>query len=405
MKRYRYLILFALMFIQCSTNDADEINLNLVKEEIFDSKDSSSVSNSDSTSTDQEDTSDSGNFDTSISYEHKEMLINWADNIIVPSLTDLEVSLNQLNEKANLFINTPSNENLIVLREFWLNSFLKWQYVEMFDLGYAEEIYYKNRLNLYPTNIERLEANISSLDYDLNQSYNFSSQGFNGLDYMLFGIGQDDNEIVSKYLADELNYDKYLIDLINKMVELTIAVKNSWNDEFRESFINSIDNTSTSSINKIINDFVFYFEKGFRANKIGIPAGVFSNSVLPDRVEAYHGKIYSKLLVTEASYAIDNFFNGRYYDDNDSSGLSINAYLNFIENDQDEKLAEKINEQLDKIFAQLDQLDDDLSMQVVENNLSMLSTYDVIQANVVLLKVDMLQKLNINVDYADADGD
>jgi hypothetical protein len=44
-------------------------------------------------------------------------------------------------------------------------------------------------------------------------------------------------------------------------------------------------------------------------------------------------------------------------------------------------------------------------MQVVENNLSMLSTYDVIQANVVLLKVDMLQKLNINVDYADADGD
>jgi predicted lipoprotein len=333
------------------------------------------------------------------------MLINWADNIILPSLTDLEFSLNQLNEKATLFVNTPSNDNLLVLRESWLNSFLKWQHVEMFDLGYAEEIYYKNRLNLYPTNIERIEDNISSLDYDLNQSYNFSSQGFNGLDYMLFGIGQDDDEIVSKYLAEDLNYDKYLIDLIDKMVELTLAVKNSWNDEFRESFINSIDNTSTSSINTIINDFVYYFEKGFRANKIGIPAGVFSNNVLPDRVEAYHGKIYSKLLVTEASYAIDNFFNGRYYNDNDSSGLSINAYLNFIENDQDEKLAEKINEQLDKIFAQLDQLDNDLSMQVVENNLSMLSTYDVIQANVVLLKVDMLQKLNINVDYADADGD
>lgn len=393
------------MFIQCSTNDVDEINLKLVEEEIFDNKDNSSISNNDSTSIDQEVMSDTGNSDTSISFEHKEMLINWVDNIIVPSLTNLEVSLSQLNEKATLFINTPSNENLLVLRESWLNSFLKWQHVEMFDLGYAEEIYYKNRLNLYPTNIERIEDNISSLDYDLNQSYNFSSQGFNGLDYLLFGIGQDDDEIVSKYLADDLNYDKYLIDLINKMVELTLAVRNSWNDEYRESFINSIDNTSTSSINKIINDFVFYSEKGFRANKIGIPAGVFSNNVLPDRVEAYHGKIYSKLLVIEASYALDNFFNGRYYNNNDLSGLSINAYLNFIENDQEEKLADKINEQFDKIITQLDELDNDFSMQVVEDNLAMLSTYDVIQANVVLLKVDMLQKLNINVDYADADGD
>ena len=43
--------------------------------------------------------------------------------------------------------------------------------------------------------------------------------------------------------------------------------------------------------------------------------------------------------------------------------------------------------------------------QVNENNIEMLKTYDVIQAGVVMLKVDMLQKLNISVDYVDADGD
>ena len=42
--------------------------------------------------------------------------------------------------------------------------------------------------------------------------------------------------------------------------------------------------------------------------------------------------------------------------------------------------------------------------QVNENNIEMLKTYDVIQAGVVMLKVDMLQKLNISVDYVDADG-
>jgi hypothetical protein len=35
----------------------------------------------------------------------------------------------------------------------------------------------------------------------------------------------------------------------------------------------------------------------------------------------------------------------------------------------------------------------------------MLSAYDALQRNVVFMKVDMLQALNINVDYVDADGD
>ena len=64
-----------------------------------------------------------------------------------------------------------------------------------------------------------------------------------------------------------------------------------------------------------------------------------------------------------------------------------------------------INEQLEKIKAQLGELNNDFSIQVNQDNLTMLTTYDVIQKNVVLLKVDMLQKLNISVDYADADGD
>ena len=79
--------------------------------------------------------------------------------------------------------------------------------------------------------------------------------------------------------------------------------------------------------------------------------------------------------------------------------------MNFIEADQDEKLANRINEQLEKIKAKLGELNNDFSVQVNQDNLTMLTTYDVIQKNVVLLKVDMLQKLNISIDYADADGD
>ena len=396
MKKIRiiHIILTLLVFVQCTVDDEDTGDIEFVQENL--KNEVLSTNNS---------PTDNSNTKTQTSFEHQKMLINWVDNIILPSISNFESSLTELEAKTSLFKSNPTTESLSILRASWLDSFLKWQHVEMFDIGVAEEIYYKNRINLYPTNVEKIERNILNQNYDLNNSSNFSSQGFNGLAYLLFGIAENDDEIILKYSSEDSNYSKYLTDLVDKIIELTVEVQKGWDDEFRESFINSTDNTSTSSINKIINDFIYYFEKGFRANKIGIPAGVFSNTPLPDRVEAYHSKIHSKALSLEATYAIENFFNGIYSNDKSLSGLSINEYLNFIEADQDEKLSNRINEQLEKIKVQLGELNNDFSFQVNQDNLTMLKTYDVIQKNVVLFKVDLLQKLNISVDYADADGD
>ena len=69
----------------------------------------------------------------------------------------------------------------------------------------------------------------------------------------------------------------------------------------------------------LINDYIYYYEKGLRANKIGIPAGRFSSTPLPDRVEAYYGRVYSRALAIEAANAVDNFFNGRSFSSQMSS--------------------------------------------------------------------------------------
>ena len=85
--------------------------------------------------------------------------------------------------------------------------------------------------------------------------------------------------------------------------------------------------------------------------------------------------------------------------------MSVRDYLDYLESDEETKLSDKINNQLDSIYSKLNSLNPDFTQQIIQDNLAMLYAFDVIQANVVLLKVDMLQKLNINVDYADADGD
>jgi len=338
-------------------------------------------------------------------FDRLSMLTFWADSIIIPSIDSFYIELNSLNEHVSSFSVNPNPSTLTQLRDQWLTTYKKWQYVEMFDLGVAEEVYFKNRMNIFPANVVRIENNISNLGFNLDDSVNFTSQGFTALDYLLFGIAPNDDAIIAKFSDSSLNYNSYLAAITSKMIELTLSVKSEWEGSYRDSFIQSTDNTATSSINIMLNNFVFYFEKGYRANKFGIPAGVFSGGPLPDRIEAYNGEIYSQILALEATTAIENFFNGVAYNDPNTTGLSIKNYLDFIETDVSDKLSARINNQIQTAKNKIKELNTNFKQQIEENNTEMLLTYDAIQTAVVLFKVDMLQKLNISIDYADADGD
>jgi hypothetical protein len=282
----------------------------------------------------------------------------------------------------------------------------------MFDIGKSEEIYYASRMNIYPVNIERTDLNISNRVDDIENPNNYSSQGFPTLDYLLHGIASSDSEILNIYLtADDSfeinNYLKYLKLVSNQMLELTNSVIDDWDNSYRDTFISSTENTATSSINMMTNDFIYYYEKRFRANKIGIPAGVFSGGTLPDRVEAYYKRSVSKTLATEALNAITKFFDGVAFDSNSSqTGPSFSDYVDFLETKKnDSPLGDLITDQFEISKTAIGELNDDFTIQLDENKLKMLEAYDKIQAAVVLMKVDMLQALNINVDYVDADGD
>ena len=385
-----------MLFISCAGSDSSEST----------SINSPVIINNNTSSTTSSSTTSSSTTTVPAEFDRGAMLTFWADKIIIPSLESFNESLFQLLEATNSFIDNPDQEKLSQLREKWLISYKSWQFVEMFDIGKAEEIYFKNRLNLYPVNRDRVDSNIDSGSYDLDKAENFTSQGFAAIDYLLFGIGENDDSIVSKYLVSDSSHSKYLKDVVSKAVELTNIVKVDWEEGYRNTFVELTDNTATSSINKLTNDFIFYYEKGFRANKIGIPAGVFSGSPLPDRVEAYYGRVYSRALAIEAASAVDNFFNGRSYSDNEDVGLSLKSYLDFVEGDGvSSKLSDEIDAQIAASIESIGSLKENFVDQVNENNIEMLKTYDVIQAGVVMLKVDMLQKLNISVDYVDADGD
>jgi len=337
-------------------------------------------------------------------FDRTAMLTNWADNIIIPGYTAYVEDLSDLKAAKNAFIVNADNQSLQTLRSNWLSAYKSWQRVAIFEIGKAEELTLRDFSNIYPTSALEIEENINTSDYNLELPSSRDEQGFPALDYLLYGIESSDADIINRYQTDP-NAKDYLNDVVERLNILSNTVLNDWNNGYRDVFIESDGSSASSSVNKLVNDFMFYYEKALRAGKVGIPAGVFSSTPLSDKVEGYYSKEYSKELFSEALDATIDFFNGRHFNGN-GSGESLSTYLEFLNSVTDgEPLDKLINQQFDIAEETALVLNNNFAQQVEINNELMLQTYDELQKNVVLLKVDMFQALSVKVDFVDADGD
>ena len=340
-------------------------------------------------------------------FDRGAMLINWADNIIIPSYEAFNTEAQSLNVAAEAFVASPDASTLAELRTEWESAYLSFQNVEMFDIGKAEEVRYSYRLNTYPTNTAEITTAVESGSYDLALPSLVDAQGFPALDYLLFGLAETDAELLAFYTTDAnaANYKQFLSDMTASIEDLTSVVLDDWKNSFRGSFVSNTSSSASGSVDKLANDYIFYYEKLLRAGKVGIPAGVFSNEVLPEKVEAYYKEDLSKALLLEALNAAQNFFNGKAYV-NSATGASFKSYLDYlntIKNGTD--LSSLINNQFDAALTQANTLNTSFVVQISTNNDALLETYNELQRNTILMKIDMLQALDISVDYVDADGD
>ena len=394
-KKSLYLFILLLLF-HCSENSTeDSVTLN---DSIRDQTQNNSDNLNDQTNLNQDSNTDSGS-----TFDRTKMLEFTVDKIIIPAFDDLETKLNNLKISYNKFNSDMTDDNLEDLRNNWLISYKAWQHVEIYDIGKAMEDYYAFKSNVYPVDTVRVKVNIEKGEYDLNNPNNYDSQGFPTMDYLLYGLDKDTSKVLNHFKNDQ-KISNYLGKIIDEIISTTASVNSDWKST-KEEFVKSIENSASSNLNMLINDFIYYYEKRFRAMKFGIPGGVFSSSALPGTVEGYYSKIYSKELSLEAFSSIKNFFNGISHENKDISGTGLKSYLDFLDPNKTQLLSDEINNQFNIAENSINELNNNFSEQTSTGLLKLLTTYDNIQKAVVLLKVDMLQILNINVDYVDADGD
>src|SRR6056297_2068288 len=98
-------------------------------------------------------------------FDRQAILVNWADNIILPAFKAFTAETENLNSAASNFAETPDAETLSNLRTQWLSTYKAWQHVSMFEMGRAMDIRYRDNVNLYPVNTEEILENIETGSY------------------------------------------------------------------------------------------------------------------------------------------------------------------------------------------------------------------------------------------------
>ncbi|OAV45038.1 imelysin family protein [Lewinella sp. 4G2] len=333
---------------------------------------------------------DQGPTGLTVEFDRADMLTHWMEDIFIPKQKNVIAKLEQLQLDLNALATTSGGNQLRAARTSFDNTYLAFQQMSPFILSYGEGLRLRELTNTYPTDVQQIQANFGG-SANLDLPSNTDAQGLPALDYLLFSEGPLNDEPIVVTNPAAVAYAQAIVTQLLKVHEAHLTVL----EDNREDYIANDGNSATASIDRTVNDYLFHYEKFLRAGKVAIPAGVFSDDPLPNNAESlYQGK--SKPYFFEALKASKDFFN--------QDGLK--EYMDAIEGSSvGDKLSPVLSRQFTAIENRAAGLNDSFQEQVLEDNTEMLAVYDEMQKLTVLLKVDMLQLMNINVDYVDADGD
>lgn len=342
-------------------------------------------------------------------FDRTALLTNWADNIIIPSYENYQTKINTLSTDATAFTAAPTEASLQKLRTSWYDAYKAYQYVGIYGFGKALDINFKEIANTYPTSKTGIEDNITSGTYNLSLQAQYAKQGLPALDYLLNGLATNDTEITAFYTtnAKAANYKKYVTDVTAKLKITIDAVVTDWKTGgYRNAYIANTGTSVSGAVNVTTNNFVKNLEKDIRTVKLGIPAGLFSNGIkYPEKTEGLYKGNASRELLNLSIKASQDFFNGKHFTST-TNDESLKTYLDYVNAVRDgKKLSELINTQYAAVFTANDNLNVSLADQINADNTKVISAYDVLQKNVIYTKLDMMQALNITIDYVDGDGD
>lgn len=334
------------------------------------------------------------------SFDREAMLENITENIILTRYNTLNTAVLDLKNEIDDFNNELTITALASAQNKLQEARLAWQACSMFAFGPASMETLRASVNIYPVNTTTIQANISSGSYNLDDVSNIDTKGFPALDYLLFGVGTDQQQIVDFYAlgGDTLAKRNYLSDVVQHMATKVDKVNTDWGT-YKNQFKQQSGLDVGSALGMLINEMNFDYEKHLRDAKIGIPVGIRSlGNPQPEKTEAYYSG-QSLPLAIEALEQLKTFYMG-------GNGLGLDDYLVSLDAQRNgEPLNTEIIDQFNTAISGLTGLGNPLSTTVVNNSSQANAAYDELQKLIVLLKVDLSSSIGVLITYNSNDGD
>ncbi len=343
-------------------------------------------------------------------FDEKAMLTNYADNIIIPQFSDLNLSLVLMESSFQAFIDNPTVGLLNEARIFYGTSYSQYQVCSSFNFGpgLVSGLSFTERFNTFPVNLTTLNQAVSNGDA-VSASGN-SIVGYPAIDYLLFGTpGTTDNDILTLYTTDNdaANRKQFLMDLASELKSTAENIELEWKPSggnYRETFINNLGTAEGSSISLLVNGFNFDFEtlKNF---KFKIPLGKFNGGVvIPEQVEAYYGGGSAQLAQRQME-GLKSVYEGN--SENGANNPGLYEYLLCLETDATAGglLADEVRAQLENVEQAVLAIQDPMSEALTTDFATVDNAYIQMQMTVPLVKHEMTAALGVQISYQDNDGD
>lgn len=321
------------------------------------------------------------------------LLVNLADNLIIPALNEFQISVNTLETDYIQFQANRTSTNLDIVRNSWKEAYLNWQGIKMYDFGPIRDYGFKGSTGTYPTDTALVSSNISSGTYNLASASNADAIGFSALDFLLY-----QPDALNKFIANN-NYTTYGLEVISKIKSETALVVNAWNT-YRSTFITSTGTETTSAFSELVNEFNRDYELAKNA-KVGIPIGKQSLGIqLPEYIEARYSGISFELLHRSIE-SLSKLYNGNSFVSG-ASGIGFDDYLIHLEKSN---LSSEINSKFTAILNKISSFSGSLETEMATNVTGLDELYNLLQSQVVKLKTDMTSSFGVLITYQDNDGD
>ncbi|WP_164503474.1 imelysin family protein [Pleionea sediminis] len=283
------------------------------------------------------------------SFNESALLSHLTNNIITPTFLDFEVTANQLNESVNQYCTIEKQFNagnatqqerdnqLLETRDIWRQSMVKWQRIEVMQLGplVENQNLLRNKIYSWPVTstcavdqdiVFFNQGNINGEDYNIANRV-ATRRGLDALEYLLFNtnLNHSCSETTAPQgwegLSDNTKREQrceFATEVANDIANNTQILLDAWSGEngYANSLLNAADqpgsdfNNVHEAVNRV-SDAMFYIDSFTKDAKLAKPLGVFENScqqnICPENLESQHAQhslenIHSNLLALKALF-------------------------------------------------------------------------------------------------------